>query len=149
MKANYWEKGNSIDYKNTTDAKIEAGTVVSLGSRVAIAGADILPGEIGALVTEGVFTFEKTTASSVITLGAAVYFDGTGATTSASTNDTANTPIGWAIKASTATDTLVYVKLDTVPDGVGAVAGDITAALANYYTKAEVDALIPADGGDG
>ena len=143
MKANYWQKGVSIDYKNTTDAKIEAESVVDLGTRIAIAGTDILPGETGSLITEGVFIFKKTTASAVIALGAAVYYDGTGITTSAS-GESANTPVGWAVKASSATETDVYVKLDTIPDGVGASSADIETALADYYTKEEVNALIPA-----
>ena len=149
MKAEYWQKGNAIDYTNGTDATIPAGTVVSLGSRVGIAGTDILPGQLGSVITEGAFIFAKTTSTEVIALGAAVYFDGTGVTTSAETNDTPNVPVGWAIKASTASDANVIVKLDTVPDGTGASSGDIASALADYYTKAEVDALIPADGGDG
>lgn len=118
MKANYWQKGNSIDYKNTTDTKIEAGTVVSLGSRVAIAGADIIPGEVGSLVTEGVFEVPKEVESE-IAVGAQVYLGSTGVILTASTTEgegddaetTTYTPVGWAVEAAAANATSVKVKI--------------------------------------
>lgn len=141
MKATYWQPGAKIDYSNGTDAKIEANTVVALGNRIGIVGTDIEPGALGSVITEGVFILEKTAKSEEIELGAIVYFDGTGATATAGES---TIPAGWAIKASSATDPDVYVKLETVPDGVGASSGDIQTALADYYTKDEVNALIPA-----
>ena len=146
MKATYWQPGNKIDYINTTEAKIEANTVLSLGTRVGIVGTDIEPGALGSVITEGVFILEKKSAATEIALGAAVYFDGEGIVAAAGES---TVPVGWAIKASAANDPDVYVKLDTIPDGVGATSGDITSALGNYYTKAEVDALIPADDNNG
>ena len=146
MKGTYWQPGNKIDYVNNTESVIEANTVINLGSRIGIAGTDIAPGALGSVITEGVFILEKKSSATAISLGAAVYYDGTGIVAAAGEN---TVPVGWAIKASAANDPDVYVKLDTIPDGVGATSGDITSALANYYTKSEVDALIPADDNNG
>lgn len=112
MKATYWQPGAKIDYSNGTDTKIEANTVVALGNRIGIVGTDIEPGALGSVITEGVFILEKTTKSEEIALGATVYFDGTGATATAGES---TVPAGWAIKASSATDSDVYVKLGAVP----------------------------------
>ena len=49
-KATYWQRGETIDFKNETGAKIEANTIITLGSRVGIAGTDINPGEVGSSV---------------------------------------------------------------------------------------------------
>ena len=36
-KAAYWQRGEAIDFKNETGSKIEANTVITLGSRIGIA----------------------------------------------------------------------------------------------------------------
>jgi len=33
-KAAYWQRGETLDYKNNTDTKIEANTVISFGSYI-------------------------------------------------------------------------------------------------------------------
>lgn len=38
MKAAYWQRGEALDYKNTGTEKIEANTVIVLGSRIGVAG---------------------------------------------------------------------------------------------------------------
>ncbi len=115
MKGKYWQPGEVIDYTNGTENKIEANTVVTLGGRIGVTGTDIEAGALGTVITEGVFEFEKTDSTEAVTLGAAVYFDGEGVTTSAQTgsgNDaTDNTPAGWAVKASAANVETVFVKI--------------------------------------
>ena len=59
MKARYWEKGVKIDYKNSGSAAIEAGTVVTIGSRIGVAGADIAVGAMGAVILGGVVVVRK------------------------------------------------------------------------------------------
>lgn len=114
MKANYWQKGNSIDFLNETANTIEHGTVVSLGSRVAVAGTDILPDKVGSLITEGVFEFVKS-CETEIAIGTPVYFDGIGIVLEASNGEgedaTANVPAGWAIENVVASGTTVKVKI--------------------------------------
>ena len=58
-KAEYWQRGESIDYKNTGSSAIEANSVIVLGKRVGVAGMTIQPGETGSLHVKGVFRFEK------------------------------------------------------------------------------------------
>ena len=117
-KAAYWQRGETLDYKNATETKIEANTIISFGGHIGVAGTDILPGELGSLVVTGVFEIPKTktaTAAAAIEMGATVYFDGTGITTAANdgttSNPTAYPLAGYAAQAAAATDTVILVKL--------------------------------------
>ena len=49
-KAKFWQNGGHLDYLNSTGADIEANTVIALGSRIGVAGANIPDGETGALI---------------------------------------------------------------------------------------------------
>ena len=106
-KAAYWQRGETLDYGNATDTKIEANTVISFGSHIGITGTDILPGELGSLVVTGVFEIDKT-ATGAIEMGTEVYFDGTGITDTKGDD----TPLaGYAAQAAAASDTVILVKL--------------------------------------
>ena len=104
-KATYWQRGESLDYKNGTDVVIEENTIIDLGTRVGITGTYINPGETGSLHVCGVYEMPKTDATE-IALGAAVYFDGTGITATAG-----STPAGYAAATAADVDTVVLVKL--------------------------------------
>ena len=104
MKASYWQRGESLDYKNTTDTVVEANSVIDFTTRIGIAGTDIKPGEIGSVHMTGVYYFPKT-ATGDVAMGAAVNFDGTGITTEA------GTPAGYAAAPALADDTTILVKL--------------------------------------
>lgn len=107
-KAVYWQRGESIDYANSGDAKIEAGTVVELGSLIGVTGCDIAPGEVGSLHIVGVFKFAK--GSGAINAGAGVVVSAsTGKAAAAGANDTAN---GVAIEAAASDATEVLVKIN-------------------------------------
>lgn len=105
-KAAYWQRGESLDFANNTQAVIEANTIISLGTRIGVAGTSINPGEKGSLHVTGVYEIEKT-GTNEIAMGAAVYFDGTGITDAAD----GNTPAGYAAAAATADATVILVKL--------------------------------------
>lgn len=106
-KAAYWQRGETFDYKNTTDTKIEANTVISFGSHIGVAGTDILPGELGSLHVTGVFEIPKT-AAGAIEMGTEVYFDGAGITDTKGDD----TPLaGYAAQAAAAGDPVILVKL--------------------------------------
>ena len=66
----YYQRGEALDYVNSGDTTIEAGTIVEIGSKIGIAGGDIAPGAVGALHVEGVFKFEK--GSDALTIGTPV-----------------------------------------------------------------------------
>lgn len=104
-KAAYWQRGESLDYVNKTDAVIEANTIISLGTRIGVAGTDINPNEKGSVHVTGVYEIEKT-GTGAIEMGAAVYFDGTGITA-----DNSGTPAGYAAAAAEADSTVILVKL--------------------------------------
>lgn len=57
MTAKYWQKGEVLDYK--ASAAVKNGEVVSLGTRIGVAGEDIAAGETGHLHVVGVFEMEK------------------------------------------------------------------------------------------
>ena len=106
MTAKYWQKGEVLDYK--ASAAVKNGEVVSLGTRIGVAGEDIAAGETGHLHVVGVFEMPKAT-STAITMGAAVYYDaGAGVIT---TTSASNVPAGYAAAAAPANDATVLVKL--------------------------------------
>ena len=55
----YLQRGEAIDYVNSTEAAIPAGTVVIFGKRIGIAGGEIPVGELCVLHMTGVFEIPK------------------------------------------------------------------------------------------
>lgn len=106
MKATYYQRGEALDYKNDTGSTIEAGTVLTLGKRIGVAGTDIMPGEIGSVHVTGVYELEKS-GNAEIAMGADVYFDDAGITATAG-----DVPAGYAAAHSGADDTKILVKLN-------------------------------------
>ena len=107
--AAFWQRGESLDYKNTGSAKIDANTIVLYGARLGVVGCDIAPGEVGSLHVTGVFELPKA-SSTAITAGAEVYWDATNSViTTTSTN---NTLVGFAAQAALADDATVLVKIN-------------------------------------
>ena len=104
--ANFWQRGEALDYTNSTDDMIPAGTVVTLEERIGVTGCDILPGEVGSVHVTGVFEIEKT-GSDAIKMGKAVYFDGTGITDAADSN----TPAGYAAEDAAAEAATIKVQI--------------------------------------
>ena len=71
-KASYWQRGETLDYVNAGENVIEANTILVLGSRIGVAGTDILPGEKGTIHVTGVYEVPKD--GSEISGGARVYY---------------------------------------------------------------------------
>lgn len=105
--AKYWQRGESIDYLNGGSEKIEANTVVSLGTRIGVAGCEIKPSETGSVHVTGVFEIEK--AAEEITLGALVYFSAADGNVTAT--EAGNIPAGWAVAPAASSDATALVKL--------------------------------------
>lgn len=103
--ASYWQRGETLDYKNKGNTTIEANTVISLTERIGIAGTTIYPGEIGTLHLCGVFEFPKT-STNAIAMGTSVYFDGDGITEAES-----GTPAGFAAADAEPSDGKIFVKI--------------------------------------
>lgn len=127
--AEYIQRGEALDYRNETDTLIPAGTVLVIGSRVGVAGGDILPGEIGSVHMTGVYKIVKS-GTSAIAMGAPLYFDGSGMTDTAASaaaaseagenGESGTTPAspaavsveaGYAAAPAAAADGTVLVKL--------------------------------------
>ena len=106
--AEYWQRGESLDYTNAGSAAIEAGDVIVLGTKIGIAGCDIAVGAVGSVHVEGVYKFPK--ATGAITIGAAVYWDATNE--NITTTSTSNTLAGYAAAAAASADTTVLVKIN-------------------------------------
>lgn len=105
-KAEYWQRGEALDYTNATSNTIPANTVIKFGSRIGVAGTDIAPGEVGSLHVGGVWEFDKT-GTNKIEMGDPVYFDGTGITDTADSN----TEVGYAATTAEAAESKILVKL--------------------------------------
>lgn len=108
-KAEYWQRGETLDFVNSTGKVIEANTIIVLGQRMGVAGTEIPAGEKGTVHVEGIYSFPKE-KSTAITAGALVYWDKTNnclTTTSAS-----NILAGYAAEASGENDATVLVKIN-------------------------------------
>ena len=106
-KAEFWQRGEALDYTNTTTATIPANTIVKIGDHIGVTGTDIEPNKVGSLHVGGIWEIPKT-GTKKIDMGATVYFDGDGIPDTAS----GNTAVGYAAAPATAEDTKILVKLD-------------------------------------
>lgn len=107
MKAEYLQKGESLDYINTTTKKIEAGDALIVGNRIGIAGTDIDSGQLGSIHVSGVYGFTKKDKAE-LTIGMEVYLSEDGITTTAE----GNTRAGFVAATSATTNNNVYVKIN-------------------------------------
>ena len=106
--ATYVQDGRYVDY--TPASAVAAGAVVVQADLVGVAMRDIPANTLGALATEGVFTFPKATgAGTAIAVGATVYW--ASGTSTATATATGNKLIGKVVKAAADADATVLVKL--------------------------------------
>ena len=109
--AQYLQRGEALDYKNSTTKVIPAGAIITIGSRLGVTGTEIAPGQIGSLHMGGVWTIKKT-GTAAIEMGQTVYFDGTGITdTKGGFGDSAPVEAGYAAAPASAEDSTILVKL--------------------------------------
>lgn len=107
-KADYYGRGENLDYTNSGDEKIAAGDIVLIGERLAVAACDIEAGAVGAVITDGVFKLPK--ASEALTMGAVAYWDATNACVTATADG--NTLCGYCTEDAAKDDATVPVKLN-------------------------------------
>ncbi len=118
--AEFWQRGEALDYTNETDDLIEANVVLQVGTIIGVTGTVIPAGKTGSLHVGGVWEIAKT-GTAAIEMGQVVYWDGTGitdatTTTTEATDDTEETTtdnleVGYAAAAAAADDTTILVKL--------------------------------------
>ena len=108
MKAEYLQRGEALDYTNATENTIPAGAIVTIGTKLGVAGCDILPGQTGSLHVCGVFRIKKNDAAAM-EQGQTAYFDGTGITGTSGDNAI---EVGYAAEAADAAAETVLVKLN-------------------------------------
>lgn len=106
-KAAFWQKGESLDYTNSTNATIEANTIMVYGSRIGVIGTDIKPGELGSIHVVGVFEMPLSD-SDAVEAGTEVYWDGDGITATAGSN----TKAGFAAQAAAAGAEKILVSIN-------------------------------------
>lgn len=103
--ATYIQRGETLDYKNSTDAAILAGTVVLFGDRIGVAGGEIPAGAVGDLHVVGVFEIPKKTGVKLEMGEAVVYTEENGI------DKATDKAMGYAVSASTAGASTAIVKL--------------------------------------
>ena len=116
MKAEYLQRGEALDYTNATENTIPAGSIVTIGPKLGVAGCDILPGRTGSLHVCGVFKVDKT-GTAAVAMGTTVYFDGTGITDAADNGKTSTEKVtypaaGYAAAPAAAGDDTILVQLN-------------------------------------
>ncbi|WP_041272390.1 DUF2190 family protein [Desulfitobacterium hafniense] len=106
--ASYVQRGEAIDYKNEGSAEIKANDVVTLGTRVGVAGCDIPVGATGSVHVLGVYDLPALN-SEAFTVGQAAYWNSTDkvVTVTAGTN----TPAGWVVQAKASAGTIARIKI--------------------------------------
>lgn len=104
--ASYVQRGESIDYKNTESAEIKANDVVSLNTRIAVAGCDIPVGSMGSLHVMGVYDLPSVNTEE-FTVGQAVYWKDSKLTATAD----GAIPAGWAVEAKATAKTVARIKI--------------------------------------
>lgn len=102
----YVQRGSVIDYKNVSIADISANEVVTLGTRIGVAGSVIPVGVVGAVHVTGVFDFPATTTEA-FTVGQQVFFK-EGVITSDSTDAV---PAGWVVEPKSTSGAIARVKI--------------------------------------
>ncbi|MCD7857739.1 MAG: DUF2190 family protein [Clostridiales bacterium] len=103
--AEFWQRGEALDYTNETDELIEANVVLQVGSIIGVTGTVIPVGKVGSLHVGGVWEIAKT-GTAAIEMGQVVYWDGIGITDTES-----DIEAGYAAAAAAADDTTILVKL--------------------------------------
>lgn len=106
--ANFYQDGDRLDYVNGSGAKIEAGEVVPMISRIGVALVDITDGEKGAVKTEGVFEIAAATGVA-FAVGDNLYWDDTNSNLTNVATD--NIPAGFAAYEKASAEAVAYVKI--------------------------------------
>lgn len=119
---NFIQKGEVVNYTNSTGSDIDSGAVVVIGKLLGIAVTDIADTETGAVKLEGVYELAKTT-SLIITQGDEVFWN---TSTKKVTKTVTDKPLGTAFGSELTNATTVKVLLAET-GGAAAVAATVAA----------------------
>ena len=106
MKAEYWQRGETLDYVNEGTKIIEAGEIIDFKNRIGIAAYSINPKEKGTVHMVGVYSIKKKDQTE-IKMGTPVYFAEDGITATAGSS----TPAGYAAETSPVKAADILIKL--------------------------------------
>jgi predicted RecA/RadA family phage recombinase len=107
MSAEYIQEGATITYANAGETDISYKDVIDLGTRIAVAAADIAAGDSGSISTVGVFELPAVNDAAFVQ-GEEVFWDGTELTSTPGDL----TRAGWCVEAKAETATTARVKID-------------------------------------
>lgn len=138
--AEYWQRGESLDYANETAKVISAGTVIDLKERIGVAGTDILPGRVGSIHVMGVYSMAKA-ESKEIAMGASVYFKAEDGTITDEVGE--NTPAGYAAAKAESADATILVNIGFPP--AKAVSGS-SPDMSQYQKKITATGILKGEG---
>lgn len=109
--AKFWQRGEALDYVNSTEDAIAANDILVLGSHLGVAGTNIEAGAVGSVHVVGVFEMPNT-GNAAIEMGTDLYWDGEGITDTAPDGKGIKTAIGYAAAPADASANTVMVKLN-------------------------------------
>lgn len=107
-KGTYIQKGEIIDYTNSSGAAIGYGDVVPLVSRIGIAAENIPIGITGSLKTEGIYELPAVN-NAAFAVGDPLYWDG--AAGNLTKTATGTILAGWCVEAKATATTVGKVKI--------------------------------------
>lgn len=106
MKASYVQRGETIDFKNSTGAAIVANDVVMLTNRIGIAATEIPIGAIGTVNVVGVYDLPAETVNA-FTPGQTVYLSDS----TVVKDSTSGVVAGYVVEAKVANGAVARVKI--------------------------------------
>lgn len=104
--AHYVQRGESIDFVNSGAVEIKANDVVSMSTRIGVAGCDIPVGGKGSVNVIGIFDVPAVTTEA-FTVGQEVYWNGT----ALSSVSSGNVRAGWVVEAKAQSGNRARVKI--------------------------------------
>lgn len=108
MAVNYRQNGATIDYTNTGESPVAAGSMVVVGTLIGVALTTIAAGKTGSLGTSGVWELPK--ASGAVTQGAVLYADTTAGNLTTVADAHVKAGVAWADAASA--DATVVIRIN-------------------------------------
>lgn len=127
MADNFIQRGNVLDYSNSSGNTITSGSGVVVATGIfGVAGADISDGAVGAVHLEGVFELDKATNEGDFAVGDKLFWNAS--TKKLTKVNTGNTPVGICFAVAAEAAAKAQVKLGGASDFSPSDMGEITVA---------------------